>query len=553
MTMKRIIVFLGPSLALDIAQSLLPEAMFLPPVSCGDILRVIRLQPDIIIIIDGFFENQPAVWHKEILYALSLGVKVFGSSSMGALRASELASFGMQPFGEVALQFHLGECNDDDEVALLHGNHSQNFAASSDPMVNIRATLELALKQNIIDMSLYDKLMTYSKNQYYPERNLRAAITHINTLAFSPALVNLNAWINEHGMVDIKQQDALALLHYIADTTFSSTSDALSCKTYTTLSTTPRDLFAGSMDNKTNTFHFNASNLFRGLQKSIQCRPFTSDYPWLPQTERIALHARYLEDYLLIKQLAYLLSACYQLALDEPSLDAFNINEIYDKLALTNANLNKNYSEKLLILLNFMTIHSQNKKDIEKYLFLLMKANNIYTSYKEQILPDNSSKLLQRFQQITPSQYQLYYLIALCWHIIDARAACLALTPNITVLQNYADNFRKRHQLHTVIALQDWFMANDLDAIGFEHMMLSMFNMHYFAVQHQIDLLVSQLYDDDTWWFHEALQLSGYETKAKQLLDDNEALRIVKASLATQVNNEDFWLARDLEMPETSI
>ena len=41
-------------------------------------------------IIDGYFERVPSVWHKEILWAMAEGIHVFGSASMGALRAAEL-------------------------------------------------------------------------------------------------------------------------------------------------------------------------------------------------------------------------------------------------------------------------------------------------------------------------------------------------------------------------------------------------------------------------------------------------------------------------------
>ncbi|MEJ0097006.1 MAG: TfuA-like protein [Bauldia sp.] len=41
-------------------------------------------------LVDGVFENVASVWHKEILYALSEGVQVFGAASMGALRAADV-------------------------------------------------------------------------------------------------------------------------------------------------------------------------------------------------------------------------------------------------------------------------------------------------------------------------------------------------------------------------------------------------------------------------------------------------------------------------------
>src|SRR5579872_1829302 len=117
---QNIFVFLGPSLPLGEAKKILPNAYYLPPVQCGNIISIMRLQPNIIAIIDGYFENMPAVWHKEILFALEKGVIVIGASSIGALRASELEKFGMIPSGEIAHHYVDGQFNDDDEVALLH-------------------------------------------------------------------------------------------------------------------------------------------------------------------------------------------------------------------------------------------------------------------------------------------------------------------------------------------------------------------------------------------------------------------------------------------------
>ena len=41
------------------------------------------------------------MWHKEILFALSEGIDVYGAASMGALRAAELDAFGMRGIGDV--------------------------------------------------------------------------------------------------------------------------------------------------------------------------------------------------------------------------------------------------------------------------------------------------------------------------------------------------------------------------------------------------------------------------------------------------------------------
>ena len=53
-----VFVFTGPTLAADAARLHL-EAIYLPPVSQGDVYRVARHRPQAIGIIDGYFERVP--------------------------------------------------------------------------------------------------------------------------------------------------------------------------------------------------------------------------------------------------------------------------------------------------------------------------------------------------------------------------------------------------------------------------------------------------------------------------------------------------------------
>ncbi|MCK5364697.1 MAG: hypothetical protein KAR22_17095, partial [Gammaproteobacteria bacterium] len=121
-----IYVFVGPTLSVEDASAVL-DAVYLPPVQQGDIYRVATLlNPSAIGIIDGYFQQVPSVWHKEILWAMARGVHVFGSASMGALRAAELEPFGMQGVGRIFEAYrsgvfapYFGEAfEDDDEVAV---------------------------------------------------------------------------------------------------------------------------------------------------------------------------------------------------------------------------------------------------------------------------------------------------------------------------------------------------------------------------------------------------------------------------------------------------
>ena len=68
----------------------------LPPVSQGDVLRAALRRPKAIGIVDGYFEHVPSVWHKEILWAMSEGIHVFGSTAWW-----QLGTLGMVGVGEV--------------------------------------------------------------------------------------------------------------------------------------------------------------------------------------------------------------------------------------------------------------------------------------------------------------------------------------------------------------------------------------------------------------------------------------------------------------------
>ena len=82
------IVFTGPTISPAEARAEL-DALYLPPVAQGDVYRAALRRPKAIGIIDGYFERVPAVWHKEILWAMAKGIHVLGSASMGALRAAD--------------------------------------------------------------------------------------------------------------------------------------------------------------------------------------------------------------------------------------------------------------------------------------------------------------------------------------------------------------------------------------------------------------------------------------------------------------------------------
>jgi hypothetical protein len=204
-----VIVWLGPSCPLRAARAVL-EADYRPPVRHGDVWRALAERPRAMVVIDGVFEQIPAVWHKELLEALAEGVHVFGAASMGALRAAELHPFGMRGVGRIFEAFRDGVWLDDDEVALTHGPREAGYPNLSVPMANVRATLAAAEAQGIIGGGDHAALVAAAKRIFHADRTWAriereaAVVTPATRAAFS-------AWLPE-GMVDQKRADALEAL-----------------------------------------------------------------------------------------------------------------------------------------------------------------------------------------------------------------------------------------------------------------------------------------------------------------------------------------------------
>ncbi len=196
------VVFIGPTIsAAEVAAVL--DAQCLPPAAQGDVYLATLKNPPAIGIIDGYFSGQAAVWHKEILWAISQGIPVFGASSMGALRAAELDAFGMVGVGEIYDSFAAGALEDDDEVAVVHAPPELGFAPLSEPMVNIRATLKLATEQGVLTEGERVELEDLAKSLNYAERKWERIA--------DAASLSAKRWLTENS-IDQKKSDALEML-----------------------------------------------------------------------------------------------------------------------------------------------------------------------------------------------------------------------------------------------------------------------------------------------------------------------------------------------------
>jgi hypothetical protein len=212
----RAVIFAGPSLPPSIRPSD-PALEWYPPVRQGDVYRAALGRPAIIGITDGYFEVTPTVWHKEILWAMAQGIHVYGSASIGALRAAELDPFGMTGVGRVFAAYRDGILSDDDEVAVLHGPEELDYPAVTEAMVNVRATLDKAVTEGVLDCWLVPRLTEIGKTLFYKERSWPGILGFAagRGLPAMP-LDEFAVWLGR-GKVDQKRIDALEMIAVIRD------------------------------------------------------------------------------------------------------------------------------------------------------------------------------------------------------------------------------------------------------------------------------------------------------------------------------------------------
>jgi hypothetical protein len=216
-----LVIFAGPSLGIP-DPGIVGRIDIRPPAACGDIARAAAERPRAIGLIDGLFETVPSVWYKEIIFALGQGIAVFGASSMGALRAVELAPFGMIGIGEVFQAFLNGNIEDDDDVAVLHGPAELGFVTVSEAMVNVRATLRAAAASGTVRTEEALTLSIAAKSLFYKERTWKRIIvagTEAGVSRFSTEA--LAAWLPTN-IIDLKRRDALDLVHTMLQWCFTS-------------------------------------------------------------------------------------------------------------------------------------------------------------------------------------------------------------------------------------------------------------------------------------------------------------------------------------------
>ncbi|MFE7764172.1 TfuA-like protein [Streptomyces sp. NPDC057438] len=171
-------VFAGPTLSRPEPLLTAPQVRSRPPVRHGDLFPESVPDGDTAVIIDGLYHQAPALRHKEIVAAMARGVRVIGAASIGALRAAELAPYGMRGIGTIYRGYAVGALCGDDEVAVGQAPDGREESLTW-PLVNLRYVLKTAAARGIVGPERAVRLLAALREVYYPQRT-RAAVRAVS-------------------------------------------------------------------------------------------------------------------------------------------------------------------------------------------------------------------------------------------------------------------------------------------------------------------------------------------------------------------------------------
>ncbi|MBN3899802.1 MAG: hypothetical protein HWQ41_32395 [Nostoc sp. NOS(2021)] len=501
---SQIIVFLGPTLAVTQASQILP-ARYLAPVRCGDILACLRLQPRVIAIIDGFFDRSASVWHKEILWALEAGVRVFGASSMGALRAAELEAFGMEGFGAIFAAYQEKRYIGDDEVAILHSNPQFQYQPLTDALVNIRATVQLAVDKNIIDPAIANLIISCAKRQFFSQRHLSQAVADAEVQGGDrQILAQFWEFVQNGGYVDQKQSDAIELLKHLAAMVGES---------------------GGTAANKQVNFQLNKSIFIEELQARVAIRPIRTAYSWLPLTEKVSQEARFLgRVYIQLRNLAGLIRWCDAVAQHQnlqPS--AADLTDVYSSQILGSSSdvneleLDVDASaipvlvERLGRIQALLKLHSAYdtfaKKVEQLHQFILMIVGKNISSDQEETTNADTDIVTA----LASCECRLYRQVAILWALAEQTNSQSEASLRISITQKITQHFFQERGVTNEAEFPAWLSSNSLTQGEFSQMMEAIARLEGFVnVPRWWGRGMSNYFSVSECFLADALRLSGF-------------------------------------------
>ncbi|MFM9540134.1 TfuA-like protein [Streptomyces turgidiscabies] len=177
-----------------------------PPARRGHIDALVTSEPPgHIALVDGRYDDVPAVGHRELLDALAAGWTVTGLGSIGALRAAELLPHGMTGYGQVFAHLLATEAPDD-EVALLHGP-APDYQPISEALVDLRAFAEHLTGAGLVDHDQAAAAIGLLAGRWFGDRSQPAFIDAIRTTTGDTAATAVRAHLPRLPGLRVKTRD----------------------------------------------------------------------------------------------------------------------------------------------------------------------------------------------------------------------------------------------------------------------------------------------------------------------------------------------------------
>ena len=206
----KIKIYTGLSLNQSSGKEVLPIADWQKPVCRGDLLKDIQEGYQIIGLIDGEFSQNLAVSPSEIMDALRCGLTVFGSSSMGALRAAELDDYGMIGVGEIYKFIKKAEPFKDDYLGQIFYEGSQVVIM---PFIDFFFATKNLVNRQKLNKKIADQLIDLYASLHFSERNFLSLKSLVQRKSFKnkESLIHAIALIEKKGIRQ-KKEDAMELI-----------------------------------------------------------------------------------------------------------------------------------------------------------------------------------------------------------------------------------------------------------------------------------------------------------------------------------------------------
>ncbi|MBN4059202.1 hypothetical protein JYT22_00960 [Endomicrobium sp. AH-315-J14] len=166
-------VYSGLSLTEAEVREALPECVFSEPVKRDDLLADVEAGVNVVVILDGKFQQSLAVSPSEILDALRSGMRVYGASSMGALRAAELYPQGMVGVGRIYRWIRSEPYFRDDYLGQIFREFG-SVRDASEPYVDVHFGLRGLCEAGAIDEEARAELDELYRDMHFTDRDLRA-------------------------------------------------------------------------------------------------------------------------------------------------------------------------------------------------------------------------------------------------------------------------------------------------------------------------------------------------------------------------------------------